>query len=218
MFRLSAFTGLLAAVCLLVACTLSGCRLLNPADPTEEERLATLRSQLAPHLEVLGGRNWIVIADPAYPILAGEGVDVLTVDADTAETLSEVLDTLDEQGSLTPRLWLCSELDIVPEKRAPGIRRYRRELRSLLSGLLHYEVTDRIIALQLTQAAQTYRILYIKTTTHLPYSSIAIELDSGYWNSSDEAELRERMEKLNTPQQAKPLPQLKSSHYTQNAA
>ncbi len=213
------FTVLLLAATCLVPSLLTGCRLLPRFSPSAaaaeaEEQRAALRAELAPHLNVLGARNWIVIADPAYPILAGEGVDVLTVDADTAATLREVLVTLAEDGSLTPRLWLCSELEVVPEKRAPGIRRFRNTVNRLISRHLHYEVTDRIIALQLAQAAQTYRILYIKTTTALPYSTVAIELDSGYWDSDDEAELRERMEKLNAPAPRKPLPSIEGSNYT----
>ncbi len=217
-----------ALACLFVAATLglcpllTGCKLLpghlpRPAAQEDAER-AALREQLAPSLEVLGARNWIVVADPAYPILAGEGVDVLTVDAGTADTLREVLAFLADAGALTPRLWTCSELEVVPEQRAPGVRRYRRELSKLTARQLCYEVTDRILALQLTQAAQTYRILYIKTTTALPYSTVAIELDSGYWNSDDEAELRERIEKLTTPTPPKPLPQLQSSNYSQQGS
>ncbi len=218
-FRLSALVPLLATAALSMSSLLSGCQWLHrlPAMAEEGERGA-LRAQLAPHLGVLGARNWIVVADPAYPILAGEGVDVLTVDADTPAALREVLSALEHEGALTPRIWLCSELEVVPETRAPGVRRFRRELRKLTNRHLHYEVTDRIIALQLTQAAQTYRILYIKTTTALPYSSISIELDSGYWDSDDEAELRERLERLNAPAPAKPLPRIDSGNYTDTNA
>ncbi len=205
-------TLLLAATCLLTGCHLLPAHHVGMEAPDR----AALRTQLAPHLDVLGARNWIVVADPAYPILAGEGIDVLTLEAGAADTLREVLDSLEADGSLTPRLWLCSELEAVPEKRAPGVRRYRRELRKLTARHLHYEVADRIIALQLAQAAQTYRILYIKTTTPLPYSSVAIELDSGYWNSDDETELRGRLERLNTPAAPKPPPTPENSDYSQH--
>ncbi len=214
MFRFPASALLLSALCTGLVTLLTGCKLLRPLTPPAEGRTAALRSQLAPHLEVLGARNWIVVADPTCPILAGEGVDVLVVDAGAAETLREVLSTLDAQGALTPRLWVNSELEHVTEKQAPGMRRYRRELRPLLSRRLHYEMTERIIGMQLAQAAETYRILYIKTSTPLPYSSIAIELDSGYWNSDAEAELRERMEKLSAPRPATPLPRQQAADDT----
>ncbi len=203
--------------CLACLPLLGSCKLLH-REPTLHEQRAALRAHIAPNLDVLGARNWIVIADPAYPILAGEGVDVLTVEAGSIDTLREVLGLLDDEGSLTPRIWFCSELEQLTEMRAPGVRRHRRALHRLISSELHYEVTDRIISLQLTQAAQTYRILYIKTSTALPYSAVAIELDSGYWDSDDEAELRERMEKLAAPQPAKPLPQLPTPADTQQGA
>ncbi len=196
----------LALAGLIVFPFLPSCR--SNRIPTQQERVAEMRSTLSPHLSVLGARNWIVIADPTYPILAGEGVDVITVDATTGEVFREVLDELESQGNLSPRIWVCSELEVVSESRAPGIRRYRRELRNLLTGRLHYEVTDHVISLQLAQAAQTYRILYIKTSTPLPYSSVAIELDSGYWNSDAEAEVRERIERAHAPKPSglQPLP------------
>ena len=215
----NAMTLLCRAAATLGFCALLSACSLTRFDPSEEERLACLRAELAPHLEVLGARNWIVVADPTCPILAGEGVDVLVVEADATDVFREVLTTLSEQAHLTPRVWVCSEMNAVPETRAPGIRRYRRELHSLLRGCQHYEVTERVIGLQLAQAAQTYRILYIKTDTPLPYSSIAIELDSGYWNSSDEAELRERMERVNKEDsRKKPLPRPKPSDYSRYEA
>ncbi len=211
--------SLFAVLALAAFCLIPGCRYVSGfRSAAAAARADELRAELAPHLDVLGARNWIVVADPAYPILAGEGVDVLVVDADAASTLREVLSTLAAEGALTPRLWLCSELEVVPENRAPGIRRYRNTLRRLISRHLHYEVTDRIISLQLAQAAQTYRILYIKTNTALPYSTVAIELDSGYWDSDAEAELRERMEKLNAPSAPAPLPTVDPANYSQPSA
>ena len=62
------------------------------------------------------------------------------------------------------------------------------------------------LALRLAEAAKQYRVLYIKTNTRLPYSTIAIELDSGYWNSDDETEIRTRLQKLNPTQPITPQP------------
>ena len=57
--------------------------------------------------------------------------------------------------------------------------------------------------MQIAQAAKDFRILYIRTNTRLPYSSIAIELDSGYWSSDAEAEVQRRLQQL-MPQQMLP--------------
>ncbi len=120
----------------------------------------------------------------------------MSVPSSTADTFREVLDQLELQASVTPRIWVCNELDAVPEERAPGVGEYRKSVNNLLSGRFCYRLDERIIALQLAEAAKQYRVLYIKTNTRLPYSSIAIELDSGYWNSDDETEIRERLKKI----------------------
>lgn len=190
-------TAALAAV-LLTACQHSA--------PTEVETLEQTRSTIAPQLQQLGARNWVVIADPTYPIPSGAGAVTVSVPSNTADTFREVLDQLELQASLTPRIWVSYELEAVPEERAPGISEYRKSVNSLLSGRFCYRVDERIVAMQLAEAAKQYRVLYIKTNTRLPYSTIAIELDSGYWNSDDETEIRTRLQKLNPTQPITPQP------------
>lgn len=196
------------AVCMLLACAMPACQ--HPA-PSPAERVGAFRTEIAPHLGQLGARNWIVVADAACPVLAGQGVDVVAVPLEAIEVFREVLDMLELQGALTPRVWVSNELEAVPEKHAPGMRQYRRELHKLLGGRFHYRVDNRFIDMQLAQAASAYRILYIKTASHLPYGSIAIELDSGYWDSAAEEDVRSRMQQLvpkapTRPAQAVPLP------------
>lgn len=196
---------------------LAGCVGTDAAAQREEhaqaraENLEKLRAQIAPELTRLGARNWIVIADPTLPVLAGAGVQVLPVEANNADTLREVLDQLELQAALVPRLWVSRELTAIPENRAPGIRRYTREMKNLIRGRFHYYLDQRLINIQLAQAAANYRVLYLKTNTHLPYSSIAIELDSGYWNPDAEAEIRQRLNKLTPPTSPAPPPAEPSS-------
>lgn len=154
------------------------------------------RAKVAPNLLQLGARNWVVVADPACPLPAGTGIVSITVPANTVDTFREVLDLLEIEGAVVPRIWVSHELSVVPEERAPGITRHRQELEKLLLGRFHYAVNSRVIDMQLAQAAKDFRILYIRTSTRLPYSSIAIELDSGYWNSDAEAEVQQRVQKF----------------------
>lgn len=120
----------------------------------------------------------------------------MAVSSGSADTFREVLDILELQASLTPRIWVNNEMDVVTEDMAPGIKEFRKEVNSLLSGRFCYRLDERIISMQLAEAAKDFRVLFIKTGTRLPYSTIAIELDSGYWSSDSEAEIRSRMEKL----------------------
>lgn len=177
-----------AAVALLGSCRQIGPHVLSDVDLT--------RSQIAPNLLQLGARNWVVIADPAMPLPAGAGIVSITVPASTPDTFREVLDLLEIEGAVVPRIWVSHEFSLVPEDRAPGITQHRREVEKLLEGRFHYIVGNRVIDMQLAQAAKDFRILYIRTSTRLPYSSIAIELDSGYWNSDAEAEVQQRLQEL----------------------
>lgn len=169
--------------------------------PTRIELIDQTRAAIDPQLQQLGARNWVVIADPTYPIPAGAGAVTMVVPSSSADTFREVLDLLELQASLTPRIWVCNEMEAVTESLAPGIEEYRETVNSLLSGRFCYRLDERIIAMQLAAASQQFRVLYIKTNTQLPYSSIAIELDSGYWNPDSEAEIRQRLEQLMQPQQ-----------------
>lgn len=191
---------LIKAAAVTAAALLASCQQNN--GPTRIELIDQTRASIAPQLQQLGARNWVVIADPTYPIPAGAGVLTMAVPSGSADTFREVLDLLEMQASLTPRIWVCNEMDAVTEELAPGIKEYRQEVNSLLSGRFCYHLDERIISMQLADASQKYRVLYLKTNTQLPYSSIAIELDSGYWNPDSEAEIRQRLEQLNPPQPA----------------
>ncbi len=158
-----------------------------------------LRNQLAENVSPLGARNWIVIAEASYPVYAGSGVQTIAVDAPSDTVFMEVLDILEAEGKLIPRIWICKELDAVTEDYAPGVRKYRQSIGKLIPGRFHYSLPNRIINSQVEDAIKQFRVLVIKTNTTLPYSNICIELDSGYWSADSEAELRNRIEKLEGP-------------------
>lgn len=185
-----------AATVLTAAAMFASCQQLGPNKLSDADMA---RKQIAPNLFQLGARNWVIVADTAYPLPAGESVVCINVPCNLADTLREVLDLMESEGAVVPRLWVSHELSAVQEKRAPGIKAYRTELEKLLLGRFHYEVNSRVVDMQINKAAKDYRILVIRTSSRLPYSSIAIELDSGYWNSDAELEVRQRIEKLFPP-------------------
>lgn len=158
-----------------------------------------LRNRIAENVTPLGARNWIVIAEASYPVYAGTGVQTIAVDAPSDAVFMEVLDVLEAEGKLIPRIWICKEMDAVTEDYAPGIRKYRQSIGKLIPGRFHYSLPNRIINSQVEDAIKQFRVLVIKTNTILPYSNICIELDSGYWSADSEAELRNRIERLEGP-------------------
>lgn len=158
-----------------------------------------LRNRIAENVSPLGARNWIVIAEASYPVYAGTGVQTMAVDAPSDAVFMEVLDILESEGKLIPRIWICKEMEAVAEDYAPGIRKYRQSIGKLIPGRFHYSLPNRIINSQVEDAIKQFRVLVIKTNTTLPYSNIAIELDSGYWSADSEAELRDRIKRIEGP-------------------
>ena len=150
----------------------------------------TWREKLADALPALGHRNWIVVADSAYPAQARAGVETVVADEGLIEVLGEVLAQLAVARHVRPVVHVDEELPFVGEQDATGATEFRRRLAGVLDKLVIESLPhERIIEL-LDEAGRTFRILIIKTTAMIPYTSVFIRLDCGYW--SDEAESRLR--------------------------
>jgi len=142
-----------------------------------------------------GHRNWIVIADAAYPAQSKPGIETILANTDQMTVLRGVMNILSHAKHVKPSVYLDQELQFLDEKESPGIDVYRNQVDALLMGqppqrLLH----DQIIA-KLDEVSQTFRVLIIKTTLTLPYTSVFLQLDCGYWPPDAEKRLRERMAK-----------------------
>jgi hypothetical protein len=86
------------------------------------------------------------------------------------------------------------ELDYVAERDAPGFGECRRRLHSLLEGANIKQLPHEQIIARLDECAQVFKVLIIKTSLALPYTSVFFELDCGYWNAEAEARLRKAMQ------------------------
>ena len=154
---------------------------------------ADWRDKLAKDLPLFGHRNWIVIADSAYPAQSRDGIETVVTDADQLEVVRAVLAALDKAPHVRPVVFTDAEMKHVPEQSAKGITAYRDELGKLLakrevSSVLHEELISR-----LDKAGATYRILILKTKLTLPYTSVFIQLDCGYWGPEAEKKLRDAL-------------------------
>jgi hypothetical protein len=144
-------------------------------------------------LPLLGHRNWILVADSAYPLQVSPGIEVVETDADQIDVLQFVLARIERSIHVRPEIFLDSELPFVPEADAPGASDYRSSLAAVLRNYttqseLHEKLID-----QLGQAGQSFHVLVLKTNLTVPYSSVFIRLDCKYWPSDAEARLRARM-------------------------
>jgi len=146
---------------------------------------------VADRAKLYGHRNWIVIVDAAYPAQSRAGIETIATDAGQTEVLRHVLALLDRQPHVRPLVYTDAELPHVAEPDAPGIAAYRKELAGLLAGRSINTLPHEQIIAKLDQAGATFHILILKTKLTLPYTSVFLELDCGYWSDDAERRLRQ---------------------------
>ncbi len=150
-------------------------------------------SRLGEALPALGHRNWIVVADSAFPLQISPGIETIVSGEDHFAVLQKVLAALDASRHVKPHVWLDRELEFVPEELSPGADACRARLATLLRGRDAKPILHEDLIARLDQAGRTFKILMIKTTLAVPYTSVFLELDCGYWQPESEAVMRERM-------------------------
>jgi len=148
---------------------------------------------LAGYIPALGHRNWIVVADSAFPLQISPGIETIATNEDHFAVLAKVLKAVDEAKHLRPKIWLDKELSFVTEDLAPGADDVRRRLDEALKGRGAAPVLHEELIARLDQAGKAFKIVMVKTTLAVPYTSVFLELDCGYWPSENEAKMRERM-------------------------
>lgn len=158
--------------------------------PTSAEPTSELSTLLADRLPRLGHRNWIVVADSAYPSQVAPGVETVVVKSDTVAAVAAVLRALDQTRHVRPVIHLDSELTHVPEADAAGITDYRARLDQLIGSRPVSRLPHESIIGRLDEAGRTFHVLLIKTPLALPYTSVFFELECGYWSGDAEKRLR----------------------------
>lgn len=161
----------------------------NPENPPYWQR------KITEALPLLGHRNWIVIADSAYPWQSSPGIETLYTGADHLEVLRTVLSALERSRHVKPVVYLDAEMKYVPEESAPGIQAYRSRLNQLLGQQAVNTLPHEEIIARLDEAGKTFRILILKTNLTIPYTSVFLQLDCAYWSPDSERKLRETMQK-----------------------
>ncbi len=168
---------------------------IGTAYPTDLGGPSNWKQVLNERLPLYGHRNWIVIADSAYPAQTREGIETVISGADQMTVLQYVLTALSSSKHVRPIVWTDRELKYVPEGDAPGVEAYREQLNALLSGRKAQALPHEQIISKLDAVSQTFRVLIIKTNMTVPYTSVFLQLDCAYWSAEDEQKLRTSMGK-----------------------
>ena len=144
-------------------------------------------------LPVLGHRNWIVVADMAYPKQSRPGIETIYSGGSQIDTVKAVMAAVKRAPHVRPIVYLDKELPSVSDKDAPGIAAYRKELKAALAGFEVKSEPHEAIIKKLDEAAKTFNILIIKSDMILPYTSVFLQLECGYWSADAETRLRKAM-------------------------
>lgn len=157
--------------------------------PAQKKTAYAWELRLRELLPLYGHRNWIVVADSAYPAQSRPGIETIFAGGDQVEAVSKVFNAITESTHIRANIYLDEELASVPEHAAAGVLDYRGELERLLGPGVRRLPHEQIIA-KLDQAAQVFRILIVKTAMTIPYTTVFFELDCGYWSAENEQRLR----------------------------
>lgn len=158
----------------------------NPANTWQDE--------LGPILDEFGHRNWIVVADYAYPFQSSPGIQTIFTGEDHLKVLDRVLEEIASAPHVKPVIMVDRELDFVSETDAPGIENYRSDLKNRLGDMEVTSMLHEDIIREMADASDLFGVLILKTDMTLPYTSVFIRLDCGYWDAGREKRLREVME------------------------
>ena len=157
------------------------------------EKTSDWKTELENTLKLFGHRNWIVIADGAYPEQSNPAIKTITIDANQLEAVEYVSQLIEKAGHVDANTFIDKEMAFVSEKDAPGIETYREELNKVLEGKSVKTLLHEDIIRQLDESAKLFNVLVIKTDLAIPYTSVFFQLECGYWNANAENNLRKAM-------------------------
>jgi hypothetical protein len=150
--------------------------------------------QLRGTLPLFGHRNWIVIADAAYPAQSKPGIETVLAADDHLTVVRKAFAAIGNCKHIRANIRMDKELRFLAESDTPGVMAYRRQLDTLFQGVDRSESLHEQIIARLDQSATLFRILIIKTEMTIPYTSIFFELECGYRSAEAEERMRLAMQ------------------------
>jgi hypothetical protein len=146
----------------------------------------TLRQKLG----LFGHRNWIGVVDAAYPTQSSPGIEMISTGAPAPEVFATLISALENAPHVRPVVHTDAELAFVAVEDAPGVASYRHYLKAVLAPFPVRTMEHEQIIAHLAHAARDFRILLLKTTLLIPYSSVFFDLQCGYWSNAAEERMR----------------------------
>jgi hypothetical protein len=148
------------------------------------------KTEVESTIQLYGHRNWIVVADGAYPKQSNPAIKTIAVDAHQLEVVQFVNEAIKKSTHVQANIFVDKEMAFVPEKDAKGIEKYRIDLNKILEAKKVQTMLHEDIIRELDNSAKVFEVLIIKTNLTIPYTSVFFQLDCSYWNAEAEQNLR----------------------------
>lgn len=179
------------ALVLITLFTLFSCsKVVQQKEETTTSASENWKTEVENTIQLFGHRNWIVVADGAYPKQSNPAIKTITVDANQLEVVQFVQESIEKTAHVQANIFVDKEMAFVSEKDAKGIENYRLELNKILNTKnLNTKLHEEIIG-DLDKSAELFDVLIIKTKLAIPYTSVFFRLECGYWNAEAEQNLR----------------------------
>ena len=185
----------LLQLCFVLALVFIAGAMLGPA--ASNPSTADWQTILQQRLPLYGHRNWIVVGDAAFPAYSQSGIETIAVNQDLPSVLNYVVKAISSSKHVRAAAFVDQELKFVPEENYPGVAHLREEInrafgKSNLLSSPHAEALSKI-----DDAGKTFRVLFIKTNTTIPYSSVFMRLDCGYMTDELDSKIRDAIAAAN---------------------
>lgn len=152
------------------------------------------QAEIDSRVKQLGYRNWIVVSEASFPAHSRPGIVQINAQGEIPEVTDYVLRSLEQTENLRPKIYMARELGAVENDFAPGIDNFRKVIQPALHGHETTQLDQSSLLTLLNDASRSFEITLIRTSTALPYSSVFVELQPGYWDADSESRLRDRLE------------------------
>ena len=182
--------GVVALLVLLASCNTMDNAAQNSLNMSDS---STWKKEVEKNLQLFGHRNWIVVADAAYPQQSHPAIRTIYAEADQLEVVTYVNTLIEKSDHVTAQIKLDKELEYVSEEAAGGIGAYRTGLERLLAGKPIQKSLHEDIIRELDSSARLFNVLVIKTPLAIPYTSVFFQLECGYWDAESEEALRKKL-------------------------
>lgn len=144
-------------------------------------------------LPLLGHRNWILVVDKAYPMQSASGIETIFTGEKLIPVLKHVLSSIEKEGHVNPIIYTDKELLFIKDDLSKGVDEFKTNLSSALKSFKVETIPHDDIFTKLDSASKLFNVLVLKTDCLMPYTSVFIELDCGYWSAEREKVLRDRI-------------------------